>query len=55
MTRAFYDAVAEAYVERFGVGMTKPLERALLGAFAELVRDTGPVADVGCGPGRVAA
>nr|WP_281400958.1 class I SAM-dependent methyltransferase [Amycolatopsis umgeniensis] len=30
------------------------MDRALLGAFAELVRD-GTVADVGCGPGQIAA
>jgi hypothetical protein len=34
---------------------TKPLDRALFAAFAEWVRAAGnrPVADVGCGPGRV--
>ncbi|MGI5218273.1 class I SAM-dependent methyltransferase [Nocardia sp. CA-290969] len=34
-----------------------PLERALLAAFAELVRANsgGPVADIGCGPGQVTA
>ncbi|WP_198292702.1 class I SAM-dependent methyltransferase, partial [Salinispora arenicola] len=33
----------------------RPLDRALLGAFAERVRRSGNirVADVGCGPGRV--
>ncbi|MFC7616317.1 class I SAM-dependent methyltransferase [Actinokineospora soli] len=36
-----------------GVLDVLPLERAVLGAFAELVR--GPVADVGCGPGHVTA
>ncbi|MGW3296537.1 class I SAM-dependent methyltransferase [Streptomyces xiamenensis] len=28
---------------------------ALLSVFADLVRDTGPVADIGCGPGHVTA
>ncbi|MFI9604160.1 class I SAM-dependent DNA methyltransferase [Streptomyces sp. NPDC052043] len=34
-----------------------PLDRAVLGAFAELARTTGPgpVAELGCGPGRVTA
>ncbi|MFE7514604.1 class I SAM-dependent methyltransferase [Streptomyces sp. NPDC057540] len=34
-----------------------PLSRAMLSAFAELVRTAGvgPVADLGCGPGRVTA
>jgi SAM-dependent methyltransferase len=35
----------------------KPLERALLAAFAELVQaaGAGPVANLGSGPGRVTA
>jgi SAM-dependent methyltransferase len=35
----------------------KPLDRAVLAGFAELVQaaGVGPVADVGCGPGRVTA
>ncbi len=57
-TRAAYDAVASLYAELFSdVLESLPLERALLAAFAELVRahDVGPVADVGCGPGHVTA
>lgn len=57
-TRAAYDSVAAAYAERFqGELAGKPLDRALFAAFAELVRaaGAGPVADVGCGPGHVAA
>jgi SAM-dependent methyltransferase len=56
--RAAYDAIAEGYAERFaGELEAKPLGRAMLGAFAELVAagDPGPVADVGCGPGHVTA
>lgn len=53
-----YDAVAVLYAE-----LTKdeldahPLDRALLAAFAEYVRGTGggPVAELGCGPGRITA
>jgi SAM-dependent methyltransferase len=53
-TRAFYDVIAEDYAERFRDELAaKPLERALLGAYAELVGDGGRVADLGCGPGRV--
>ncbi|GHC86325.1 methyltransferase [Nocardiopsis terrae] len=53
-TRASYDAIAEPYAARFHDEFArKPLDRALLTAFAETV--TGPVADVGCGPGRVTA
>ncbi|WP_425565132.1 class I SAM-dependent methyltransferase [Saccharopolyspora taberi] len=32
-----------------------PLDRAVLAAFAELARGAGPVAELGCGSGRVAA
>jgi predicted TPR repeat methyltransferase len=57
-TRASYDAVAEDYAGRFRDELdARPLDRAVLAGFAELVRaaDLGPVADVGCGTGRVTA
>ncbi|MCQ4081218.1 methyltransferase domain-containing protein [Streptomyces sp. RB6PN25] len=60
-TRTFYDAIAADYAERFRAELeAKPLGRAMLAAFAELVRaggdsSAGPVADLGCGPGRVTA
>jgi SAM-dependent methyltransferase len=57
-TRASYDAIAVSYAERFAeVEVAKPLDRAVLDAFAEYVRGAGdlPVADIGCGPGRVTA
>jgi SAM-dependent methyltransferase len=51
-TRDSYDAVAARYAECFNATLeTEPLQRAMLDAFAALVRDGGPVADVGCGPG----
>ena len=54
-----YDAVAEDYAERVAGELAgKPLDRALLTAFAESVRTVAPdgvIADVGCGPGHVAA
>lgn len=53
-----YDAVAVRYAEMARDELAGlPLDRAVLAAFAELVRapDTGPVAELGCGPGRVAA
>jgi ubiquinone/menaquinone biosynthesis C-methylase UbiE len=54
-TRASFDAVAADYSAQFtGELPGKPLDRALLAAFAELV-PAGPVADVGCGPGHVTA
>lgn len=51
-----YDAVALQYAElsRDGLGRL-PLDRAVLAAFAELARDAGPVAELGCGPGYVTA
>src|SRR3974390_3391872 len=56
--RAAYDAVAVDYAALLRDELAaKPFDRALLGAFAELVLSgsAGPVADVGCGPGRVTA
>ena len=58
-TRSFYDAVAVDYAERFrDILAVEPMDRALLAGFAELVHVAdggGPVADLGCGPGRVTA
>lgn len=55
-TRTFYDAVAEDYAARFTDEITgKPLDRAVFAAFADLVGQGEPVADLGCGPGRVTA
>ena len=52
-TRAVYDAVAADYERQFGHELDgKPLDRALLAAFVELV-GSGTLADVGCGPGHV--
>jgi SAM-dependent methyltransferase len=53
-TRRSYDAVAGTYATLFGDELSgKPMDRALLAAFAETV--SGPVADLGCGPGHVTA
>jgi len=57
-TRASYDAVAADYAVRFRDELApRPLDRAMLAGFAELVRAGGtlPVADIGCGTGRVTA
>jgi hypothetical protein len=57
-TRAGYDAVAADYAEWVSDHLAaRPLDRALLAAFAELVHadGAGPVGDLGCGPGRVKA
>ncbi|MEU1089520.1 class I SAM-dependent methyltransferase [Streptomyces sp. NPDC005892] len=49
--------MAAEYSARFRAELdAKPLERALLAGFVELVRETGggrPLADVGCGTGRI--
>ncbi|MEV5763449.1 class I SAM-dependent methyltransferase [Micromonospora sp. NPDC052213] len=55
-TRDSYDTMAVDYTEWLRTDMDgRPLDRALLAAFAEAVKANGndPVADVGCGPGRV--
>jgi len=57
-TRASYDAVVDDYTEWLRHELeSKPLERALLAGFTELVQveGSGPVADIGCGSGRVTA
>lgn len=57
-TREAYDAVAPTYEELFRDQLRdRPLDRAILGAFAEVVRASGDgqVADVGCGPGHITA
>ncbi|MGW1815864.1 class I SAM-dependent methyltransferase [Streptomyces sp. NPDC002125] len=57
-TRASYDVMADGYFAAFQDELTaKPVDRALLAGFAEIVLADGggPVADVGCGTGRVTA
>ncbi|MEV8097605.1 class I SAM-dependent methyltransferase [Kitasatospora sp. NPDC085879] len=57
-TRTSYDTVAAAYAEQVRHLLDEtPHERAALALFAELVRAGvgGPVADLGCGPGRITA
>ncbi|MFF2024289.1 class I SAM-dependent methyltransferase [Streptomyces sp. NPDC058171] len=56
--RESYDTVAADYAQHVKAPSERdPLSRAVLTAFAELVRTGahGPVADVGCGPGKVTA
>ncbi|MFI0967387.1 class I SAM-dependent DNA methyltransferase [Streptomyces sp. NPDC021080] len=55
-TRTSYDTVAADYAELLKDELAgKPLDLAMLAAFAERVRagGGGAVADLGCGPGRV--
>jgi SAM-dependent methyltransferase len=54
--RRSYDVVAEEYAVRFGDELDdKPLDRALLATLAEQTDASMPIADIGCGPGHVAA
>lgn len=55
-TRASYDTVAVSYADLLRDALTEePFQRGILALFTELVRarGSGPVADVGCGPGRI--
>ena len=53
-TRESYDTDAAGYAEKVrGLLDDRPHLRAGLAVFAETVREGGPVADVGCGPGYV--
>lgn len=57
-TRTSYDTVAVSYADMLRGALDQaPFERGLLAIFAEQVRIAGggPVADVGCGPGRITA
>ena len=60
-TRESYNAVAVTYAGLVRDELAaRPLDRALLSAFAELVTGVpsaaaGVVADIGCGPGRISA
>ena len=54
--RRSYDTVAGQYASSFrGELAGKPLDRALLSCLAEQAGDGALVADLGCGPGHVAA
>ena len=57
-TRTSYDTVANSYADFVrDLLADAPHQRSALAVFAELVRvaGDGPVADVGCGPGRITA
>jgi SAM-dependent methyltransferase len=54
--RRSYDALAERYFAQLGDELAhKPLDRALLRALIEQNPPGTPIADLGCGPGHVAA
>jgi SAM-dependent methyltransferase len=55
-TRTSYDTVAVSYADVLRDALAgEPFQRGILALFAEWVRaaGSGPVADVGCGPGRI--
>ncbi|HEX6522018.1 MAG TPA: class I SAM-dependent methyltransferase [Streptosporangiaceae bacterium] len=55
-TQASYDTVAGKYAAELGDELRhKPLDRALLSAFAEQVPGERRIWDIGCGPGHVTA
>ncbi|MFC9908907.1 class I SAM-dependent DNA methyltransferase [Streptomyces sp. NPDC127197] len=56
-TRSSYDAMADDYAAHFPDGPGMPVDRAVIGAFADLARThaPAPVADLGSGPGGVTA
>jgi uncharacterized protein YhfF len=55
-TRAAYDAVAARYAEEIGGELDgKPFDREFLDKFAASVAGSSVVAELGCGPGHVAA
>jgi SAM-dependent methyltransferase len=54
--RLSYDAVAQSYEDALGDELSyKPLDRGLLSALLEQSEPGWPIADIGCGPGHVAA
>ncbi|MGA4838225.1 class I SAM-dependent methyltransferase [Streptomyces sp. G45] len=54
--RRSYDTVAGEYATRLHAELdAKPLDRALLSSLAERAPRGAPIADLGCGPGHVAA
>lgn len=51
-----YDKVAAEYARRFlDEQAKKPADQQMLAHFADEVRGKGPVCDLGCGPGQIAA
>ena len=55
-TREGYDRVAGEYTSRMADELDhKPFDREQLSRLAERLRGEGPVVDIGCGPGQIAA
>ncbi|MFC0006295.1 class I SAM-dependent DNA methyltransferase [Micromonospora siamensis] len=54
-TRTAYDTVAVDYDRLIPEVVEGPMDTGMLAAFAEQVGRTGPVAEIGCGTGRITA
>lgn len=55
-TRSSYDTVAQHYADKFHDELSrKPFDRVMLEWLVERVGASGPICDIGCGPGQVAA
>src|SRR5690348_17942224 len=57
-TRVSYDTVAVSYADLLRDALAgQPFQRGILALFAELIhaQGDGPIADMGCGPGRITA
>jgi trans-aconitate methyltransferase len=55
LVQTTYDRLAVEYASHLADELAgKPLNRQLLDRFADEVRGSGPVCDLGCGPGHVA-
>src|SRR5260370_12271221 len=53
--RVSYDTIAAEYANRIYPELkNKPFDRQLLDRFADEVRMSGPVCDIGCGPAHIA-
>jgi len=53
--RVSYDTIAAEYADRIYPELkSKPFDRQLLDRFADDVRMSGPVCDIGCGPAQIA-
>ncbi len=56
LTRQSYDRLAATYTDRVAGELAgKTFDRELLDRFADITSPLGPIADLGCGPGHVAA
>jgi SAM-dependent methyltransferase len=54
--RSSYDRIVQLYADRYFHELQfKPIDRNLLERFAGMAGSVGPICDMGCGPGQIAA